>query len=76
MPTFIVREQICFHLANFYFFFIFYFLEICCSTHLCIHWLILVRALTWDQTRNVGVWGRCSNQLSYMARADFYFKKD
>ena len=27
---------------------------ICCSTYLCIHWLILVRALTEDQPRSQG----------------------
>ena len=45
--------------------------EICCSTYLCIHLLILVCALTEDRTYNLGVSGRCSNQLSYWARA-FY----
>ena len=39
--------------------------SICCSTYLCIHWLLLVRALTGDLTRNLGVSGQCSNQLSY-----------
>ena len=29
----------------------------CCSTYLCIHWLILVCALTGDQTHNLGVLG-------------------
>ena len=28
---------------------------ICCSTYLCIHWLILVLALTRDQTHSLGV---------------------
>lgn len=45
--------------------------SICCSTHLCIHRLILVCALTGDWTHNVGVLGWCSNQLSYPARAAF-----
>ena len=27
---------------------------ICCSTYFCIHWLILVCALTRDQTLNLG----------------------
>ena len=31
--------------------------EICCSTYLCIHWLIPVCALTRDQTLNLGVLG-------------------
>ena len=29
---------------------------ICCSTYLCIHWLILVCALSGDRTRNLGIW--------------------
>ena len=41
---------------------------ICCSTYLCIYWLILVRALTGDQTHTLGVSERCSNQLSYLTR--------
>ena len=44
----------------------------CCSTYLCIHWLILVCALMGDQTCNLGVSGWCSNQLSYLARAETY----
>ena len=36
---------------------------------LCVHWLILVCALTRDQTHNLGELGKCSNQLSYLARA-------
>ena len=48
--------------------------SICCSTYLCIHWLILVCTLTRDRTHNLDAWGQCSNQLSYMARAAiFYF---
>ena len=43
---------------------------ICCSTYLCIHWLIPICALTRDQTHNLGVLGQCSNQLSYLARAE------
>lgn len=31
---------------------------ICCSTYVCIHWLIL------DGTRNHGIAGQCCNQLS------------
>ena len=42
---------------------------ICCSTHLCFHWWILVGALTGDRPRNLGVSRRCSNQLNYPARA-------
>ena len=43
---------------------------LCCYTfYLCIHWLILVCALTRDQNRNHGMLGWCSNQLSWPARA-------
>ena len=42
--------------------------SICSSTYLCLHWLILVCALTKYQTHNFGVSGQCSNQLSYPAR--------
>ena len=31
--------------------------SICCSTGLCVHWLILVCALTGDRTPNLGVSG-------------------
>ena len=34
----------------------------------CIHWLILVCALTKDRTHNLGISGRCSDQLCYLAR--------
>ena len=34
---------------------------IACSTYLCIHWLILMCALTGNFTRNLGVLGHCSN---------------
>ena len=34
---------------------------ICCSTYLCIHWFILICALTGDRTCSLGV---CSNQLN------------
>ena len=44
---------------------------ICCSTYLCIHWLILVCALIGYQTHNLGVLGWCPNQLSYPARASW-----
>ena len=44
------------------------------STYSCIHWLILACALTRDQTCNLGVLGRCSNQLSYPARVELAFK--
>ena len=40
---------------------------ICCSTYLCTHWSIL----TGDRTHNLGVLGRCSNQLSYPARQNY-----
>ena len=42
---------------------------ICCSTYLCIHWLFLVCVLTRDRTRNLGLAGWHSTQLSYPARA-------
>ena len=38
------------------------------NTYLCIHWLILACALTRVQTRSLSTSGRCSNQLSYLAR--------
>ena len=41
---------------------------ICWST-----WLILVCTLARDQTHNLGIERRCSNQLSYLARAMNYF---
>ena len=40
----------------------------CCSTYLCIHLLIPICALTGDWTCNLGILGRCSNQLSYPAK--------
>ena len=46
---------------------------ICCSTYLCIHWLIPVCALMRDQTHNLGIWEWCSNQLSYLAKASSVF---
>ena len=46
--------------------------SICCSTYLCLYWLILVCALTRDQTHNLGVSRQCSNQLSYPARAELF----
>ena len=49
---------------------------ICCFTHLYIHWLILVCALTWEGTHNLGVSGWHSNQMRYLARASmFLFNK-
>lgn len=36
---------------------------ICSSTYLHIHFLILVRALTWDGTCNCGVLGQHPNRL-------------
>ena len=50
-------------------FFIYRKTSICCPTYLCIHWLLLVCALTRDQTHNLGVLGQCSNQLSCLTRA-------
>ena len=41
----------------------------CCSTYVCIHWLLIVCALTGDQTHNLSVLGQRSNKLSYPARA-------
>ena len=46
---------------------------ICCSTYLCIHWLILVGALTRDGTHNLGVLRGCSNQLTCPARAIYAY---
>ena len=45
--------------------------SVCCSTHLCIHWLILVWALTGDRTHNLGVLGQHSDHLSCLARVKF-----
>ena len=42
---------------------------ICCSTYFCIHWLLLVSALTWDWTHNLGILGWCSNKQNCPARA-------
>ena len=45
------------------------------STYLCTHWLILVCALTRDQTHNLAVSEWCCSQLTYPARAstmEFY----
>ena len=48
----------------------------CCCIYLCIHWLLLVCALTGDWTCNIGVSGWYSNYLSYLARAKrVYFLK-
>ena len=49
--------------------------SICCSTYVCIPWLLLVRALTRDQTYNFGVPGWCCNQLSYPTRTQVLFKQ-
>ena len=46
---------------------------ICCFTYVCIHWLILLCSLTWDQTYNLGVSEQLSNQLSYLGRDDLVF---
>ena len=46
---------------------------ICCSTYLCIVWLLLACAvLTADQTRDLCVSVQRSNQLNYPARAPFH----
>ena len=47
--------------------------RMCYFTHLCVHWLILVRALNGDQAYTIGMWGWCPNKLSYPARAIGYF---
>ena len=39
--------------------------SICCSTYPCTHWLTLACALTRNQTHNLDVSGKPSNQLSY-----------
>ena len=49
--------------------------SICCSTYLCIHWLISVCALTGDRTHNLGALGWPSNLLSYLGRVLFIFIK-
>ena len=49
---------------------------VCCSIYLCINWLLLVCALTGAQTRNLGISGWHSNQLSYLASAPFIILKD
>ena len=41
-----------------------------CSTRPCPHWLILVCALTRNQTCNRGILGWHSNQLSYPTRTN------
>ena len=45
---------------------------VCCSTYLCIHWLILVFALIGDQTQNLAILSQCCNHLSYLARATLF----
>ena len=50
--------------------------SICCSTYLCIHWLILICSLTGDQTCNLGVSRQCSNQLSYPVRSRYFFNSE
>ena len=45
----------------------------CHSNYLCIHWLLLVCALTGDWTCNLGISGQCCNQLSYLTRAGFIY---
>ena len=46
---------------------------ICCSTSLCIHWLLLVCALTRNRTSNLDLSGWRSNQMSYPDRAQNCF---
>ena len=45
--------------------------NICCSTYLCIHWLIFVTCPDGDEdgTHNIGVLGQRSNQLDSPGRA-------
>lgn len=43
--------------------------SICYSTYICIHWLIIICALSRRQTCNLGVSRQCSKQLNYLARA-------
>ena len=43
--------------------------SVCCSTYVCIYFLILVCALTGDWTSHLGLLGRFSNKLSYLTRA-------
>lgn len=45
----------------------------CCSTFSCLHWLILVGALTPDGTHDLGVSGQYSNLLSCLARVKVLF---
>ena len=47
--------------------------SICCSTYLCIHWLILTCALTGDQTHNLGVSG-CSNWATWPVCEDSFIR--
>ena len=42
---------------------------ICFSTYLCIHWLLLVCALSKGLNPHLGISGQYSNQLSYPALA-------
>ena len=44
---------------------------ICCSTYICIHWLLLICTLTGDRTHSLGA---SSNQPNYLARAPFALK--
>ena len=45
---------------------------ICCSTYLCIHWLLLICVCARDPTPNLGVSGQHSNHLSYPAWAGMF----
>ena len=47
--------------------------HVCLRCHLdqkSLHWLIIVCALTEDQTLNRGAWGRRCDSLNYPARAE------
>ena len=41
--------------------------EICCSTYICIHSLLLACAPTGQQSHNLGIPGGCSKQLSCLS---------
>ena len=80
MSAFLRYHFVVYRLVSFSFFKIFLFIDffrereerreretlICCSTRLCINWLIVVCALTGDGTHDLGT-GQCSNQVSYLA---------
>lgn len=45
----------------------------CCSAYLCIHWLLLVHALTQDQTPNLGEPGRLSTNRATRPEPHSFF---